>query len=90
MPQVPLEIARDARNVAQVAVLAVPLREPGKNAQYLGGALGAKYRIGEAEGRSVEGRVPRPERTVMRIKRIGEIKIDIDPRILQHRGKVIG
>jgi hypothetical protein len=49
MREIAFEIARDARDMLQIAVLAVALREPREDAEDLGGALCAEDRIGGIE-----------------------------------------
>ena len=57
MGKVALEVAPDARQVTEIAGLAVAVREARKDAENLGVALGAERGVGEAEGVLIEARV---------------------------------
>ena len=71
-------------------MLAVALREPGEDAEDLGGALGAQYGEGRLEFAAVEGPRCRAQRAVMREECIGLVESNVHAGILQHRGQIIG
>ena len=86
-----LEIGPDARNVAEIAGLAVAVVQPGEDAEDLGRALGPHHRIGGGEGAHVESGVRLAARLDVAAEQ-SEFQVlgHIDPRILRQRDEVIG
>ena len=90
--EIALEIAPDARHVAQVAGLAVALGEPREDAEDLGVALRAERGVGKGECGTVESGSSRGDavrnsaRTVTASRSVG----DVDAGVLQQRDEVVG
>ena len=84
MGEIAVEVALDPRQVPQILRLAVPLVEPGEDAQDLGRSLRAHRRIGGGEARGVEGGVGRrPAPHIEGGQPHLEILRHVDARVLQ-------
>src|SRR5688572_11655334 len=90
MFEIALKIARDARDMTQILVLAVAAGESCEYPEDLGCALGAEDRQGESQFLLVEPGLAAPAGAIVLEQPIGGLARRVDPRILKERHEVIG